>query len=224
VKHREYLIGKPMVSLLLLFGLLSVNCVASATVLTFGDIAINKSGLPPYQTPIANGYGGLNWSNFYALAPDLTNNNGYVNGIVSGDQVAFNYYGNPAAVSSSQFDFNGVYLTAAWRNGLNITVSGSLNGTLLYSRTITVNTSSPTWFAFNFNGIDSLSFSSYGGTNAGLLGDNGFGGKTIGDGTQFAMDNFTFIQAAPVPVPAAFWLFGSGIAGLLGCACRRKPM
>lgn len=221
MKHRQHLFGKPIISLLLLFGLMSANHIAFATVLTFDDIAINKSGFPPYETPIMNGYGGLNWSNFYALAPDLSNNNGYVNGIVSGDQVAFNYYGNPAAVSSSPFDFNGVYLTAAWRNGLNVTVTGSLSGTLLYSRTITVNTSGPTWIAFNFNGIDSLSFDSYGGTNAGLLGDNGSGGKVIGDGTQFAMDNFTFSQAAPVPIPAAFWLFGPGMAALIGFALRR---
>lgn len=221
MKYRQHLFGKPIVGLLFLFGLMSINRVASAAVLTFDDIAIDKSGFPSYVTPIANGYGGLNWNNFEASAPVLTYNNGYVHGIVSGDQVAFNNYGNLAAVSSSQFDFNGTYLTAAWRNGLHVTVSGSLDGTLLYSQTITVDTYGPTWFAFNYVGIDSLSFTSFGGTNAGLIGADGSGGTVIGDGTQFAMDNFTFTQAAPVPVPAAAWLFGSGLVGLIGVA-RRK--
>lgn len=38
-----------------------------------------------------------------------------------------------------------------------------------------------------------------------------------------ASGDFIFAAAAPVPLPAAFWLFGSGLMGLLGMARRIKP-
>jgi len=31
-----------------------------------------------------------------------------------------------------------------------------------------------------------------------------------------------FVSVAPVPVPAAMWLFGSGLLGLVGIARRKK--
>jgi hypothetical protein len=35
--------------------------------------------------------------------------------------------------------------------------------------------------------------------------------------------NVQLLSQAPVPVPAAVWLFGSGLAGLIGVARRRRP-
>jgi hypothetical protein len=34
--------------------------------------------------------------------------------------------------------------------------------------------------------------------------------------------NFDNIVVSAVPVPAAFWLFGSGLIGLIGVARRKK--
>jgi hypothetical protein len=48
---------------------------------------------------------------------------------------------------------------------------------------------------------------------------------TITNLGRFALDSntgvLTFGSAAPVPVPAAAWLFGSALAGLLGFGRRR---
>jgi hypothetical protein len=42
------------------------------------------------------------------------------------------------------------------------------------------------------------------------------------DGSGRFYDNVNFAQAPAVPVPAAVWLFGSGLLGLVGVARRRK--
>ncbi|MEN8141519.1 MAG: PEP-CTERM sorting domain-containing protein [Thermodesulfobacteriota bacterium] len=199
----------------------------NAAVLTFDDITTGPGG-----TFIADGYGGFNWGSMNFIDPIAWgfSTSGYENGTVSGDYVA---YSSPASgyfatVSNTLFDFSGAYLTGAWNDGLNIEVTGYLAGSQTGQRTVVVNSDGPTWFDFNFSGIDSLSFRSYGGTNAGAFADN--------RGEHFAMDNFTYYEAFsepesytdpepytdPVPEPATMLLFGSGLAGLAGARRRRK--
>ncbi len=56
-------------------------------------------------------------------------------------------------------------------------------------------------------------------TSTGVHGDpTGFGD------VRFYTHLEGIVTAAPVPVPAAVWLFGSGLAGLLGLARRRKSL
>ena len=43
------------------------------------------------------------------------------------------------------------------------------------------------------------------------------------DDESWAMDNLT-VTVAPVPIPAAAWLFGSGLLGLIGVARRRREV
>jgi hypothetical protein len=88
---------------------------------------------------------------------------------------------------------------------LSIEVIGGLNGNTVYDNTITVNSESPQFFAFNYTNINELDFISYGGTY------EGYGL----DGTQFAMDNLS------VPEPSVLILLGFGAAGL-GLRLRRK--
>lgn len=178
---------------------------ANATVLTFDD-------LTGFSGPIPNGYGGLDWSNFYYLDTTSFTPSGYVNGTVSQPKVAFNAFGAPATVSSSNpFTFNGAYLTGSWNNGLNINVSGYLGGILQDSQTVTVNTTAPTWFNFNYVGIDSLTFTSSGGTSA------GYGGL----GTHFALDNFTY-NAVPKTVPEPSAVLGLLAIGGLGLVSLKR--
>jgi hypothetical protein len=196
-----------LIALAMVFGSLGIS---HATVLTFDDIGGGDA-------PVNNGYGGLNWSNMYYLngtsypIPD----SGYHYGRVSGDYVAYNGWGSPAVVSDTEFDFNGAYLTGAWNNDLNINVIGYLNGVEQYNQTVVVDVNAPTWFTFNYLGIDSLYFNSYGGVDSG----------TGGAGEHFAMDNFTFNESVgsnPVPEPATIILFGTGLVGLAGRKFRRK--
>lgn len=171
---------------------LGIGAVAQAAVLTFDDLApISGFDLIP------NGYGGFNWNNFYynngSTAIPLT---GYDNGRVSGDYVSFNGFGEPAVVSDSIFDFNSAYLTAAWNDGLSITVEGLNSGATLYSKTVVVDTTQPTLVNFDYFGIDELRFTSFGGVEPDYLVETG------GGGTQFALDNFTFNKkATSVPEP-----------------------
>jgi hypothetical protein len=176
----------------------------NADVLTFEGVAS--------RTEIADGYGGLNWSNMYALnATTYTYESGYTHGLVSGNMVAFNGSGSTlqASVDSGTFDFGGVFLTAAWNNGLNIKVTGFKDGIQLYDTIVTVNTYAPTYFDFNYRGVDSLDFTSYGGTGAKYA----YGAT----GTQFVMDNFTI-----VPEPSTIILLGAGLAGLAFWRIKRR--
>ncbi len=152
-----------------------------ATTLTFDNLPSAS------ESPIPNGYGGLDWSNFDYLdsSTDIPIS-GYSHGTVSAPNVAFNAFGEPASVSGTTFNFIGADLTGAWNNGLAITVDGYDQNVLVDQETVVVNTNTPTWFEFDFNGITDLVFSSSGGVSAGY----------DGSGTQFALDNFTYSALA----------------------------
>lgn len=170
---------------------LEIGGSAQAVVLTFDDVSGDNIA------PIPEGYGGMNWENF-SYADSSWNpayeGAGYQNGTESGNYVGFNRYGDPGIVkSSSVFDFSSANLTAAWNDGLSITVEGLINGTPRYSNTVVVNTNDSTLFDFNYLGIDELRFSSVGGVNAGFEDIRGR------EGAQFVVENFTF-SLTPTPV------------------------
>ncbi|MBC1222574.1 PEP-CTERM sorting domain-containing protein [Nostoc sp. UCD121] len=186
---------------------------AQGLVLTFDDLDAT-SEFDGNQIP--NGYGGLNWDNFYYLTTPTyqVNPSGYQFGTVSSPNVAYNSFGDPATVSSvsidgGQFDFNSAYLTAAWSNGLNILVEGFSDGITKYATTVTVDTTSPTQFNFDFLDIDSLKFTSSGGI------DVGYGGS----GTQIVLDNFTY-NSKTVPEPTT--ILGLLTVTSFGIALSRK--
>lgn len=179
---------------------LNIN-IAQSSVLNFDDVTDES------EAAIANGYGGLDWSNFWVQNPELSQiadfDSGLYNGVVSQGYTAFNVDGASATLSSSTpFSFNSAYFAAASRWGLEITLTGYLNGIQQgNSQQIVVNTDAAQFFSFDFSGIDSLHFVANGGE------------EYLGSGYHFTMDNVT-INA--VPVPAAAWLFGSGLIGFIG--------
>jgi len=206
---------------LILCMLLSIHCISSslAAVLTFDDIATDQTGLIPDgyghsdfiwgESEDGSSRGGLAYIH-YSRHPG----SGYDLGRVSGEYVGFEGWGSASflTLESGTFDFNGAFITAAWWDDLQVVLEGYQNDTLLYSTTVTVNPTNPQWFDFNFNRINRLSFHSFGGS--------GYDPNNLGNGNMFAFDNFTY-ELNAVPVPAAVWLFGSGLIGLIGFAKRK---
>lgn len=181
------------------------------------DIFINFDDLTTTSAAlISNGYRGFDWNNFAVLNTTSEYNsfgtNGYTNGTVSAPNVAANDH-DPASMSSTTpFTFNSAYFTGAWNNGLNITVTGLLNGVTEDTTTFTVDSTAPTLEAFNWANINELDFSSSGGTSA------GYGGA----GEYFAMDNMTLNGPVPsVPEPGSWLLLESAVL-LSACLYRRQ--
>src|SRR4051812_12856297 len=177
------------------FAALAMTFGASPSIFTFDDLT--PGTLPghdaTYEGPIPDGYHGLHWQNFWALDTSLlTNPSGYLNGVVSLNNVAFNGGGNSALFSTGTFDLNSAYLGAAWNDGLHVEVQGFTGSTLVYDNTYTVNTAGSTLINFNYLGVDSVKFISSGGTSHGYL----------GSGTHFLIDNLVIT----VPEPSAIAL------------------
>lgn len=177
---------------------------AQADLIHFDDLS---SGGSPANTgaPILGPYRGLTWTDFYVLntAARSGPRSGYAAGTVSPNNVAYNAGGGTAAFSSPfLFTLDSLYLTAAWNNGLNVVMTGFSGANVVHMQTVTVQTSAATLFSLGWANIDRVTFASSGGVNAGL------GAR----GTQFAMDNLTFITpSAAIPEPGTLLLLGIGI-------------
>jgi len=184
----------------LMFGMVTTSR-AIATTLTFDDVTTGNVAYPLQS--VAPDYGGLTWNEYWGVVKgSYRPGSGYENGVVSGEYVA--YYGaHPVTITGATFNFDGAYLTSSWLDSLGILVEGYAGGNLLYSQTVQTLKSQPTWFDFNYTGVDKLKF----------FADND---------NNFAMDNFTFNNSNPVPEPATMLLFGTGIAGLAATIIRRK--
>ncbi len=171
---------------------------ASADTITFDDMG---------NAPVANGYHGLNWNNFYVTTGS---NSGYANGTISAPHVSYNAFANAASFSSATpFTLNDAYFTGAWNDGLSIHVVGTA-GSTTFTKDFTVNTSGATDVTFNWTNLTSVNFTSSGGVH-----HNGLAGS----GTHFAMDNLTI--NAPVPEPETYGMLLVGL-GLVGFAARRR--
>jgi hypothetical protein len=185
--------------------------VQSAT-LAFDDLATPYDGYE-YRAPIVS-YGGLQWGNFYVF--DVTDSlhyqtSGYPHALVSPRNVAFNWFGNPAQVSSTTpFDLNSAYLTAAWNDGLQVEVKGFTGASLAYDHTYTLNTTGPSLINFNYLGVTEVDFIPSGG-----IPNPAYSGT--GSGTHFCIDNLTI----NVPEPSSLPLAGLGAAALVIARRRR---
>jgi hypothetical protein len=176
---------------------------AGADVLTFDDLVG-----PSESFDMPSPYGGLSWSDKFRIHEATTI---YTGCAASGIQFVYNGWAAPVTVSGSGFNFTGAYLTSLFSNNLNIQVIGKKDGTTLYDTSVSTDVHSPTWFVFNYLGIDELVFISSGGTPDPFL----------GEGTHFGMDNFTY-AVENVPVPATMLLFGTGLIGLAGLRRNKR--
>lgn len=193
------------------FALAGAPGEAGATTINFDDIP-NANGGP------IGVYEGLSWYDFDALnVVDFTaynGPNGYSNGDVSAPNVALNDGGFAAFSSASTFTLNDFYLTAAWKDGLNVEITGLLGFTPVDSITEVIGTSGPTHVVLGWTGIDRVEFVTSGGV------DHGYVDKSGVAGGQFALDNVT-INGAAVPEPATWATLMLGL-GLIGVDARRR--
>jgi hypothetical protein len=196
--------SRKMNFVLAVFIVVALAAVANAETLAFDDLDPSQSSVIP------DGYGGLNWTNVNVV--DGTNYgvnygtpSGYEHGVISPRNVAFNAGGYPAEISGAPFAFDSAYFTAAWKDGLNVQVVGYLVGTIVETANFVVDTSGPTLKTFNWPEVDTVTFTTSGGTPHGYI----VGGLPADEG-QFAMDDFRF---TPVPEPSSLSLLISAIVG-----------
>jgi hypothetical protein len=172
------------------FTALAVVGPASAELIHFDRI---PNPLQLDEGHIPKGWGSFDWSSKFWWTNSVTDpDTGYQYGIVSPPNAAFNADGaNVSFRRNTPFELVSFYLTAAWRNGLEVTVNGFSDGALVDSTTFTVNASGPTLETLNWD-VNRVTFHSFGGTSAGY--DGGI------DGNQFVLDNLTTM---PISAPSA---------------------
>jgi len=69
------------------------------------------------------------------------------------DFVVFNFLVG-SVESTDPFNFVGAYINAGFRDDLQLIVDGYLGSSLLYTRTIDINTLGPSWYSFEYSGVD----------------------------------------------------------------------
>lgn len=105
---------------ILFIAALLASCLSHATTtITFDEFALSGP-------PIQDGYANLRWDNFSPQKGSKQPLTGYANGVVSGQNVAFNGFGSPATISSDKaFDLFSGFFAAAWHNELAVKVVAS---------------------------------------------------------------------------------------------------
>jgi hypothetical protein len=182
---------------------LTVSSFGHAANIGFDDIT--GPGVPA----IVDGYADLDWTNMYtANSTTYPYESGFIWGNVSADRVAFSGpLGSAGFAAGTDFTFDSAYLTAAWRDELNVLVEGFDDGVLVHSSNLVLDLYTPTQFDFGWNSIDAVSFTTSGGVDVGLR----------SNGPQMVIDN---LMLTPVPEPEAWALLLAGL-GLVALRARR---
>jgi hypothetical protein len=136
----------------------SCNGGLCCTILTIGFDDLPGSG------PVPSGYNTLNWLNVDVSTAINASGPGYVTGIVSPPNAAFNGFGTPAKISRvTPFSVISVYATAAFDiQPAESVIFTASNGAIL---TQAINTAAPIFITFpdTFIGITSITFVGSGG-------------------------------------------------------------
>ena len=192
--------------------LIAVSSIGHAQVLDFE--ALSGSDIRYFSN-----YGGFTWSNFHANEVARMNGEGaYQWAPTSGGTVIVNSGGRDSSLiktGGGLFDFGSANMMSAWNTGLQVTVTGWLNGASLYTKTITLATKVSGAEIFNFAGIDKLTFHAQGG-----IADTSLWG---GSGTHFTMDDMNFGLTTAVPEPSTYAMMMAGL-GLIGFVARRRKL
>jgi len=192
------------VSLALILG----STVASAATMTSGTFTMLSSGGNPVGT-----------------FPDVTGNIGGGTWAVASTSA---FFGNVWTAHSGTTFGPGTYTIDTVEGGVytNVTVgTGQVGGHILFDWNTAANIDVVNvWDVSTAGGV-----TTYTSTDV-CSGNAGAGGACTGDGVRglamidgaFPGFNANFDFTTAVPVPAAVWLFGSGLLGLVGVARRKK--
>ena len=110
---------------------------------------------------IPSGYAGLGWDNFVMTHRKFYDPEGYRNGVVSGEFLAYNGSGHPAAISSEKpFDFIGGYFAISTLDaqGETLTITGWRGTEQVYQEQMTLSALGPTYLAAQFEAVTRVEF------------------------------------------------------------------
>ena len=184
-----------------------------ASTIGFDDLVVNDQG----DHVVPDGYAGFDWTGFFVTNASLWPGAGYPNAATSPPNVAFTA-GNDGSsasilgVGGATFTLVDANLTAAWRNGLDVNVSGLRNGVAIDSLDLMVGTSAPSPVAFDWSGIDTVTFTVSGG-DAPI-------GPCFGQCRNLAIDDVVIETA--VPEPNSSTLLAVGLVLLGAVDIRRR--
>jgi hypothetical protein len=141
----------------------SIASAAQALTIHFDDLDASSQDIDLTDSA----YQGYVWTNFSAYI-SLAGFNGFNHGVVSTDIAA---YGGGETFSSgyrkplistlsanSPFDLTNAYFNAVYYDNLDVIVEGLLDNRVLFSKSVTVSTTSILLVNFDFNGINRLNF------------------------------------------------------------------
>ncbi len=141
----------------------SITSAAEALTIHFDDLDASAGDIDLS----GSAYQGYNWTNFSAYY-SLSGFDGLNHGIVSADIAA--YGGGETSESdhskplistlsaNSPFDLTNAYFNAVYYDNLDVIVEGLLDNRVLFSKSLTVSTTSALLVNFDFNGINRLNF------------------------------------------------------------------
>jgi hypothetical protein len=134
-------------------------CIGIQTI-TFDDIP----DISPTGNAIPSSYTCFNWINGWYInaTTNTTVNTGYQTVLTSGQYVALNRNATTLTMSlgNRSLDIISFWASAAYTNGLQISIDGSRNNTLIYTTTVTVHTNIHSLIQLNWTTIEIITLAS----------------------------------------------------------------
>jgi hypothetical protein len=133
----------------------SANSNEEAVVVTFDDL--QSEGV----RKVPSGYGGLRWDNFVMTHRKFYDPEGYRNGVMSGEFLAYNGSGHPTSISHEEpFDFVGGYFGVSTLDaqGETLTITGWRGEDQIYQEEMTLSALGPTYLAAQFDAVTRIEF------------------------------------------------------------------
>lgn len=110
---------------------------------------------------VPSGYGGLQWDNFVGTHQKFYDPSGYRNAVMSGEFVAYNGSGHPAAIFSDRpFTFEGGYFAGASfeAEGETLSIKAWRGDTLAYEEQFSLSALGPVHFVADYRDITRIDF------------------------------------------------------------------